>query len=121
MPRKPGTSRAKHTLTMMPQALPGAGVDGPQPVPLTGDRLKLWNDVRSRFVLEPASENILRNACESYERAAQLAEQVSRDGATFRDRFGAIRVNPAAQLERDFRGLAARQLQQLAARMEGQS
>ena len=121
MPRKPGTSRAKHTLAMMPQVLPCAGVDGPQPVTLTGDRLKLWNDVRSRFVLEPASENILRNACESYERAAQLAEAVSRDGATFRDRFGGIRVNPAAQLERDFRGLAARQLQQLAARMEGQS
>lgn len=120
MPRKPGTSRAKHTLTMMPQVLPGAAADGPQPVTLTGERLKLWDDVRSRFVLEPASENILRNACESLERAAQLAEQVNRDGATFKDRFGAVRVNPAAQLERDFRGLAARQLQQLAARMEGQ-
>jgi hypothetical protein len=120
MPRKPGTNRAKHTLAMMPQVLPGAAADGPQPVTLTGDRLRLWNDVRSRFVLEPASENILRNACESLERAAQLAEQVNRDGATFKDRFGAVRVNPAAQLERDFRGLAARQLQQLASRMEGQ-
>ena len=121
MPRKPGTSRAKHTLAMVPQVLPCAGVDGPQPVTLTGERAKLWSDVRSRFVLEPASENILRLACESYERAAQLAEQVNRDGATFRDRFGAIRANPAVLLERDFRGLAARQLQQLAARMEGQS
>jgi hypothetical protein len=121
MPRKPGTSRAKHTLAMMPQVLPGAGVDGPQPVTLTGERLKLWSDVRSRFVLEPASENILRNACESLERAAQLAEQVTRDGATFKDRFGAVRANPTVLLERDFRGLAARQLQQLAARMEGQS
>lgn len=121
MPRKPGTSRAKHTLAMMPQVLPAAGVDGPQPVALTGERLKLWDDVRSRFVLEPASANILRNACESLERAAQLAEMVSKHGPTFLDRFGAVRVNPAAQLERDFRGLAARQLQQLAARMEGQS
>ena len=105
---------------MMPQVLPGVGVDGPQPVTLTGDRKRLWDTVRSRFVLEPASESILTNACESLERAAQLADQVNRDGATFKDRFGAVRVNPAAQLERDFRGLAARQLQQLAARMEGQ-
>ena len=119
MPRKPGTSRARHTLAPQPQALPGVAA-GPEPVPLTGERLKLWNDVRARFVLEPASENVLRNACESLERAAQLAEQVSRDGATFKDRFGAVRVNPAAQLERDFRGLAARQLEKLAARMEGQ-
>ena len=121
MPRKPGTSRAKHTLTMLPQVLPGAGVDGPMPVTLTGDRKRMWDDVRSRFVLEPASENILRNACESLERAAQLAEQVNRDGATFKDRFGAVRANPATMLERDFRGLAARQLQQLASRMEGQA
>lgn len=120
MPRKPN-ARAKHTLVMMPQTLPGAASDGPAAVTLTGERAKLWDDVRARFVLEPASENILRNACESLERAAQLAEQVNRDGPTFTDRFGGIRVNPAAQLERDFRGLAARQLAQLAARMEGQS
>ena len=121
MPRKPETSRAKHTLAMMPQVLPTATAKGPQPVTLTGERKRLWDDVRSRFVLEPASENILRNACESLERAAQLAELVSTHGPTFLDRFGAVRVNPAAQLERDFRGLAARQLQQLAARMEGQA
>ena len=120
MPRKPGTSRAKHTLAMMPQVLPGVSGNGPRPVVLTGERKKMWDDVRSRFVLEPASESILRNACESLERAAQLAELVTTHGPTFLDRFGAVRVNPAAQLERDFRGLAARQLQQLAGRMEGQ-
>lgn len=119
MPRKPN-ARASHTLPAQPHALPGAASTCPAAVALTGERAKLWDDVRARFVLEPASENILRNACESLERAAQLAEQVSRDGATFTDRFGGVRVNPAAQLERDFRGLAARQLAQLAARMEGQ-
>ena len=120
MPRKPGTSRAKHTDAPVPMPVHGVGGDGPAPVVLTGERLKLWDDVRSRFALEPASENILRNACESLERAAQLAEMVTKHGPTFLDRFGGVRVNPAAQLERDFRGLAARQLQQLAARMEGQ-
>jgi len=120
MPRKPGTSRAKHTAPMVPHTLPSAAGDGQTAVVLTGERLRLWDDVRSRFVLEPASESILRNAVESLERAEQLAQQCTRDGMTFRDRFGAVRVNPAAQLERDFRGLAARQLAQLASRMEGQ-
>lgn len=120
MPRKPGSSRAKHTDPMKPLAVPGVGGAGPAPVALTGERLKLWNDVRYRFNLEPASENILRNACESLERAAQAAEIVTRDGATFTDRFGAVRAHPAVAIERDFRGLAARQLEKLAARMEGQ-
>ena len=120
MPRKPGTSRAKHTDAPVPMPLPGVGGDGPAPVVLTGERMKLWNDVRSRFDLEPASETILRNAVEALERAAQAAEIVAADGAVFRDRFGAVRAHPAVAIERDFRGLAARQLEKLAARMEGQ-
>lgn len=120
MPRKPGTSRAKHVAPMVPMPLAGVGGDGPAPVVLTGERAKLWSDVRARFDLEPASETILRNACEALERAAQAAEQVTQDGATFRDRFGAVRAHPSINIERDFRGLAARQLEKLAARMEGQ-
>jgi hypothetical protein len=119
MPRKPN-ARAKHTLEMLSLPVPGIGGDGPAPVVLTGERAKLWRDVRARFVLEPASENILRNACEALERSAQAAAQVSAEGATFRDRFGAVRAHPAVAIERDFRGLAARQLEKLAARMEGQ-
>ena len=118
MARKPN-ARAKHTDAPVPIALPGVGGDGPQPVVLTGQRARLWADVRARFVLEPASENLLRSACESLERAAQAAELVGRDGPVFRDRFGAIRAHPAVAIERDFRGLASRTLQQLAARLEG--
>ena len=106
----------------MPRKKPPAETPSPLAAPvsivLTGERKRLWDDVRSRFDLESASESILRNACESLERAAQLSEQVDREGATFRDRFGGIKPNPAAMLERDFRGLAARQLACLAARME---
>ena len=104
------------TLFMTPLV---ADPNGPPPVELTGGRLKLWNDVRTRWALEPASENILRNACESLERAAVYGEIVRQEGGVYRDRFGGIKPHPAAMLERDFRGLAARQLAQLAARMEG--
>ena len=107
----------------MPRKQPPAETPSPLAAPvsivLTGERKRLWDDVRSRVDLESASESILRNACESLERAAQLSEQVDREGATFRDRFGGIKPNPAAMLERDFRGLAARQLASLASRMEG--
>lgn len=118
MPVSKPTSRARRTRKAQPQPLIAAG-DGPDAVVLTGDRRRLWDDIRSRYVLEAASEALLRNACEALERAAEYAGQVQRDGGTFVDRFGGVRVNPAANLERDFRGLASRTLQQLAARLEG--
>ncbi len=119
MKKRAPNARARYTLPPEAHTLPGTGGDGPAPVVLTGERARLWADIRARWSLDTASEALLKNGCESLERAAQLAEQVSRDGATFTDRFGAVRVNPAAQLERDFRGLASRTLQQLAARLEG--
>ena len=118
MARKPH-ARARFTAAPVADALPGIVADGPAGIVLTGDRLKLWNDITTRYSLDAASEALLRNGCEALERAAQLAEQVNRDGATFKDRFGAVRVNPAAQLERDFRGLASRTLSQLSQRFEG--
>lgn len=111
-------ARAKHQRPAEAIPLP-MPADGPSPLPLTGERLRLWDDIRNRYVLEAASESLLRNACEALERAAILSAQVSRDGATFKDRFGGFKVNPAATLERDFRGLASRTLAQLAARLEG--
>jgi hypothetical protein len=99
--------------------LPSVTPDGPASIVLTGDRRRLFDDILVRYTLDAANEALLRSACESLERAAQLAEAVNRDGPTFKDRFNSVRVNPAAQLERDFRGLAARTLQQLATRFEG--
>jgi hypothetical protein len=118
MPRKPN-ARAKHQQPAKAVPLPATGEAGPQPVRLTGERLKLWDEIRTRYVLESASEALLRTSCEALERAAALAEQVTAEGATFRDRFGGFKTHPAATLERDFRGLACRTLSQLAARLEG--
>lgn len=116
---RPMNARAKHQRPAEAIPLPTMTEEGPSPLPLTGDRLRLWNDIRARYVLEAASESLLRNACEALERAAILSSQVSEEGATFKDRFGGFKVNPAASLERDFRGLASRTLSQLAARLEG--
>jgi hypothetical protein len=116
MPRKPN-ARVKFTAPPEPQALPPAA--GPASVTLTGERLRLFDDVRNRYSLDAATEAVLRNGCEAMERAAQYAEQVTRDGGTFKDRFGSIKVNPAAALERDYRALGDRCLRQLAAMLEG--
>ena len=91
----------------------------PNEIVFNGARAILWADVRKRWTLEAASVALLRNACEAMERAAQMSEAVTQNGAIFKDRHGALKPNPAAMLERDFRGLAARTLQQLAARLEG--
>ncbi len=107
--------RARPKFLLPPEPITPAS---PKPsLALTGERLELWNSVRSKWNLNDADMSLLRTACESLERAAQLAEQVNRDGATFKDRFGGQKVNPACQLERDFRGLAARVLQQLGQRL----
>lgn len=116
MPRKPN-ARVQHNAPPQPQALPA--VTGPEPVTLTGDRLRLFDDIRARYRLDTATEAVLKNGAEALERAAQYAEQVNRDGGTFRDRFGSVRVNPAAALERDYRALGDRCLRQLAAMLEG--
>jgi len=115
------SDRSKESRRVGPKfLLPPEPITPASPKPslaLTGERLELWNDIRAKFDLNQADMSLLRTACESLERAAQLAEQVNRDGATFKDRFGGQKVNPACQLERDFRGLAARVLQQLGQRL----
>ena len=116
MARKPN-ARVTFNAKPEPQALPAS--TGPAPLTLTGQRLALFDDVRARYVLDAATEAVLQNGCEALERAAQYAEQVNRDGGTFKDRFGSVRVNPAAALERDYRALGNRCLRQLAAMLEG--
>ena len=113
---------ARRTATAPRQATATTPADaataGPPPIQLTGSRLRLWQQLQNGYQLEPASLELLRNGAEALERAAQLAAQVQAEGATFRDRFGGIRPNPAAQLEQQYRALATRTLAQLAARME---
>ena len=113
-------NRSKHTATPVPMPLPTATpATAPEAVTLTGDRLVLWKKIRTKYDLDPAAEALLRIGCEAAERAAQMAAQVTRDGATFVDRFGQVRANPAAQLEVNFQGLAERTLSKLAARFDG--
>jgi len=116
MARKPN-ARVKHNAPA--EVLPLPASTGPAPITLTGKRLHLFDDVRARYELDAATEAVLRNGCEALERAAQYAEAVNESGPVFKDRFGGLKVNPAAALERDYRALGDRCLRQLAAMLEG--
>jgi len=117
-PAKPRRVRAKH---LRPAELVAADAGPPPPVEITGERLELWRNVTRKWRLTPPDEALLRNAVEALERAARLAAVVERDGGSgiVLDRFGSPKPHPALQGERDFRGLAARILQQLTTRLEG--
>jgi hypothetical protein len=109
-------ARAKHKLPAVAIELPSASASD-DPVALTGERLALFDELLARYELDAASEALLKNGVQALERAHSLAQQVARDGAVFRDRFGGLKPNPAILLERDFRSLASRALSQLAARL----
>jgi P27 family predicted phage terminase small subunit len=69
-----------------------------------------WRRLTGEYVITDAPGlELLRRACEASDRADSAREEIEGDGATFRTRFGEIRVHPAIAVERDARN-ALRQL-----------
>ncbi len=97
---------------------PAAEPAAQPPVVLAGRAAALWDEVRAGWALPPPAEELLRCACEALTRADEAAAIVTREGAVFRDRWGQVRPHPAALLERDHRGQAARHLQALGIALE---
>jgi hypothetical protein len=87
-------------------------------VELSGRAARVWREVQAGWALDPASLELLRCAVEALQRADECARQVNAEGSTFRDRWGQVRPHPAALLERDHRGQAARHLQALGVSLE---
>lgn len=87
-------------------------------VELSGRAARVWREVQAGWSLDPASLELLRCAVEALQRADECARQVNAEGSTFRDRWGQVRPHPAALLERDHRGQAARHLQALGVSLE---
>lgn len=79
-------------------------------VELRGRGADLWREVQAGWNLDAAALELLRCACESMTRADECAAIVNAEGTVVRDRWGQTKVHPAALLERDLRGQAARQL-----------
>lgn len=69
--------------------------------------------VASEYVLAQQDLLILFAAGESWDRAREAREAVTRDGLTFVDRHGSVRPHPCCAVEREHRTLFARLLRDL--------
>ncbi len=87
-------------------------------VALRGRAAELWRSVQAAWALNAPALELLRCAVESLARADEAAEIVTREGLTFVDRWGQPRQHPAAVLELNHRGQAARYLQALGVTLE---
>lgn len=106
MPRKAAKTTSEATAT------------GDGHVALRGRALELWRSVQAEWSLNAPALELLRCAVEALARADEAAAVVTRDGATFIDRWGQPRQHPAANLELLHRGQAARYLQALGVTLE---
>src|SRR5262245_25264519 len=71
---------------------------------LRGAARTLWREMCVEYELDdPAGLALLRAACEALQRAEGARQLVEQHGILTTDRFGAVRENPAARIERDAR------------------
>ena len=97
---------------------PAAAMPDGGHVALRGRAAELWRDVQAAWALSLPALELLRCAVEALARADEAAEIVTREGPVFVDRWGQPRQHPAAALELNHRGQAARYLQALGVTLE---
>jgi len=76
---------------------------GPHTAPqhLAPPEAQLWDRLIRSFTLDdPASQELLLQACEARGRARQAREQIDDEGPTYRDDRGNIKAHPAVTTER---------------------
>src|SRR5262245_35264822 len=62
---------------------------------------ELWDRLMRSFTLDdPASQELLLQACEARGRAREAREQLDREGTTYRDDRGNLKAHPAITTER---------------------
>ena len=79
---------------------------------------KFWAECLSNWQLEDHHLAILAQACAALDRAEEARATIAATGATFVDRFGQPRVNPACKVETDSRRLFLAALRELALDIE---
>jgi len=87
---------------------------GPNPPAHLSDPSKTWwRSVVTDFALEPHHLNLLRLACEAWDRCQQAREAIGKDGITIKDDRGNLRAHPAVAIEKDSRIAVARLIREL--------
>ena len=112
MARKPPAK-----LTVISDETP-ASSGAPPPDRLGPTGRSLWSDIVSAYEFaDRASYETLFQACSAADRAAELAEQISRDGVMLRTRAG-VRDNPLIKHELAARSFVVRSLARLGLDLE---
>ena len=82
---------------------PGRQPDG-IPAHLRGEARRLWEHLVADFdIRDSGGLALVRVAAESFARAEEAREILSREGTIVRDRFGQAKTHPACLVERDSR------------------
>jgi hypothetical protein len=87
-----------------PRSKSRAAAGEPAPKELAQPERQLWEGITAEHAFgDAASLSLLRTALEAHERARLCREAIQRDGMTFKDRFGQVKVHPLLASERDAR------------------
>jgi phage terminase small subunit len=89
------------------------------PAHLAGATAAWWLEVVTTWELDAHHVRLLTLAAESFDRAVQAREILSRKGITFKDRFGQPKPRPEVAIERDSRTAFARLLRELDLDVDG--
>lgn len=80
---------------------------------LSDEAGEFWREMVYTWAFEEHQEMILTAACEAWDIAQQARKAVAEEGATFTDRFGQPKENPACKIARQHRAQFARLLREL--------
>src|SRR5215472_6204636 len=87
---------------------------GRAPVTLSPEARAWWKELVEAFEIEDAAgQLLLQTAMEAFDSMREAEQIIKRDGPTIKDRFGQVRLNPAALLLRDSRTALLRSLKAL--------
>lgn len=92
-----------------PAALPLQNAPSPRPKSLGEQGGDLWDSVQSQWVLTPAEERLLLDACRLTDEIDQLERGIAETGVTVPGSKGQVRANPLIGEARSHR-LAVKQL-----------
>jgi len=78
----------------------------PQPPKHLGEAgATLWRGLVSEYgIADAGGLKLVQTACECADRMAAAQAAIAKDGTFVRDRYGQVKVHPAAALEKDARG-----------------
>ncbi|HEY3968229.1 MAG TPA: P27 family phage terminase small subunit [Planctomycetaceae bacterium] len=83
------------------------------PRKLTGEPLKLWDDIATGWQLDAPGLAVLAQACESLALLRAAEKKLASQGLTVKDRFKQDKANPLVIVVRDLRSSHLRALKQL--------